>query len=156
MTTETPRPTPLAGGRVLLGAAAVALLAGLFVVAVGALAGGSGAAYGALVGSAVAVAVFLLGAGTVHVVAGVMPAASLLVALLTYTLQVAALALVLVGLDGSGLLDGALDRRWLAGALITATVAWLVAQIVFTSRARIPVYDLPPRAAGRRPEAGAP
>ena len=59
-----------------------------------------------------------------------MPAASLLVALLTYTLQLLVLALVLAGLNRSGLLDDALDRRWLAAAVIAGTVAWMVAQIV--------------------------
>ena len=135
-----------------------ALVTGLLVVLLGALTGGDTAAYGALAGALLVVGVFFLGAGFVHVAAGLVPAASLLVALLTYTLQLLVLALVFAALSRSGLLDDALDRRWLAGAVIAGTVAWMVAQIVLTMRLRLPVYDLPDRTdAGRpeRPEAGA-
>lgn len=138
----------------LVGAALVALVAGLLTVLVGALVGGSPAAYGALAGTLLVVAVFFLGAGFVHVAAGLVPAASLLVALLTYTLQVLVLALVFAALSRSGLLDGTLDRRWLAGAVITGTVAWMVAQIVLTARLRLPVYDLPDRPASDLPQGG--
>lgn len=155
MTTESTHTTPFRGGSVLLGAAAAALVVGLATVLVGALAGGTAAAFGALAGTLLVVAVFALGAGAVHLVAGVLPAASLLVALLTYTLQVVAMALVFAALSGSGLLDSVLHRAWLAGAVIGGTVAWLVAQVVLTSRLRIPAYDLPGKAPSGRPEAGA-
>lgn len=165
MTTASPRSTATSGASVLVGAALAALVTGLLVVLLGALTGGAPAAYGALAGTLLVVGVFFLGAGFVHVAAGLVPAASLLVALLTYTLQVLVLALVFAALSRSGLLDDALDRRWLAGAVIAGTLAWMVAQIVLTARLRLPVYDLPDRpsdqpsdrSAGRpeRPEAGA-
>ncbi|RYP86433.1 hypothetical protein EKO23_08995 [Nocardioides guangzhouensis] len=155
MTTETPRSTPFAGGSVLLGAAVAALVAGLVAVVVGAFVGGAEAAYGALAGALVVVAVFFLGAGLVHLVAGVLPAASLLVALLTYTLQVVLLAAVFVGLDRSGLLEDALDRAWLGGTVIACTVVWMIAQIVLAARLRIPAYDLGTSGSQDRPEAGA-
>ena len=151
MTTASPRSTATSGASVLFGAALAALVTGLGVTLVGALADGAPAAYGALAGTLLVVGVFFLGAGLVHVVAGLVPAASLLVALLTYTLQVLMLALVLAGLNRSGLLDDALDRRWLAAAVIAGTVAWMVAQIGLTARLRLPVYDVP-----ERPDAGAP
>ncbi|MET1060421.1 MAG: hypothetical protein ABWX84_12535 [Nocardioides sp.] len=146
----------------LFGAALAALVTGLVTTLVGALVDGAPAAYGALAGTLLVVGVFFLGAGLVHVVAGLLPAASLLVALLTYTLQVLVLALAFAALSRSGLLDDALDRRWLAGAVIAGTVAWMVAQIVLTARLRLPVYDLPdatdagaPAERPGRPEAGA-
>jgi hypothetical protein len=67
-----------------------------------------------------------------------------------------------VGLDRSGLLDDALDRRWLVAGVIAGTVAWMVAQIFLAARLRLPVYDLPektdagtPAERPERPEAGA-
>jgi ATP synthase protein I len=153
MTTASPRSTATSGASVLFGAALAALVAGLGVTLVGGLADGAPAAYGALAGTLLVVGVFFFGAGVVHVAAGLVPAASLLVALLTYTLQVLVLALVLAGLNRSGLLDDALDRRWLAAAVIAGTVAWMVAQIGLTARLRLPVYDLPERADADTPGA---
>ncbi|MDP3890717.1 hypothetical protein [Nocardioides sp.] len=143
MTTATQHRPGRPGARVLLGAAVVALGAGLVLSVAGALTRGSAAGCGALVGTLLAVGVFALGAFTINLVAGVMPSASLLVAMLTYTLQVVLMALVLIALSGSGALDGGLDRGWLAGAVITATLVWLLCQIVLVTRARIPAYDLP-------------
>jgi hypothetical protein len=151
MTTESKQVIRSRSGYTLLGAAISALLAGLVVVLIGALAQGPHAAYGALVGTALCVAVFGFGAFVVNVVAGVMPAAALLIAMLTYTMQVALMALAFLALTRSGVLDETLDRRWLGGAVITATMSWLVAQIWLSTRARIVAYDLP----GGQSEAGA-
>lgn len=131
------------GGPLLLGAAVTALLLGVVVVVTGSLVGGSAAAYGALVGTLLVVLVLGLGTFTVDAVAGVLPGAALMVALLTYTLQVVVLAAVFVALQGSGLLGDTLDRRWLAAGIIVGTLAWLAAQIRLTTTARIPAFDLP-------------
>lgn len=155
MTTESMHHTPRRGGAVLLGAAGGTLLVGVVVVLLGAATGGSPAAFGALAGTLLVVVVLAMGAGAVHVVADVLPAASLMVALLTYTLQVVLMAAVFAALSGSGLLDSVLDRRWLAGAVITGTLAWLAVQVTLTTRLRIPAYDLSGEAAVERPEAGA-
>ena len=155
MTTESPRTTATGGGSALLGAALVALVTGLLLVLVGAFVGGSPAAYGALAGTLIVVGVFALGAGVVHVAAGLVPAASLLVALLTYTLQVLLLAVVFLAIERSGLADDTLDRRWLAGAVIAGTLAWMIAQIVLAARLRLPAYDLGDPDVHDRPEAGA-
>jgi len=141
MTTES-KQVPRIGGSLLLGAAVFALLLGVLMVVLGALLGGSAAAYGALTGTLLAVVVLGLGTFTVDAVAGLMPSASLLVALLTYVLQVVLLAVAFGVLTSSGLLDDTLDRRWLAAAVIVGVLAWLVAQIRLTTKARIPVYDL--------------
>ena len=151
MTTESKQVIRPTGGYTLLGAALSALFAGLVVVAIGSLAQGRPAAYGALAGTALCVAVFAFGAFVVNVVAGLMPAAALLIALLTYTMQVAVMALAFFALTRSGVLDQTLDRAWLAAAVISATLSWLIAQIWLSTRARILAYDLP----GGQPEAGA-
>ncbi len=95
---------------------------------------GSSAAYAALVGTALVLAVLGFGSTVVNTVAGLMPAASLMVALLTYVLQVVLMALVFAALSGSGLLDDTLDREWLAGVVIGGTFVWLTAQVVLTTR----------------------
>jgi ATP synthase protein I len=140
MTTETPK---VRRATVLLGAASAALVAGLVLVLVAALTGGSDAAYGAVVGTLIVLGVFATGSFAVDLVAGVLPAAALLVALLTYTLQVVVMGLVFVALSGSGLLDDTIDRAWLGGTVIVGTFAWLFSQVVLTMRIRIPAYDLP-------------
>ncbi len=167
MTTESKQVTRPQGASLLLGVAVAGLAVTVVVTVVGALSSGSTAAYGALTGAGLALVVFMLGSFSVDAVARVMPAASLLVAMLTYTLQVVLMALVFVALSRSGLLDDTLDRRWLASGVIAVTLTWLVGQVWLTTRARIPVYDLPasPEAhsqarsesqnAGDRPEAGA-
>jgi ATP synthase protein I len=152
MTTEAPRPPQVdrdSGVSVLVGAAAAALLLGLAISLVGALASGSEAALGALVGTALVVLVLAGGSLVVNLVAGVMPTAALMFALLTYTLQVGLMGLVFVVLSEAGLLDSTLDRSWLAGTVIGGTAIWLVSQVLLVTRRRIPVYDLPPQAGER-------
>ena len=143
MTTETKRRSRDAGLSVLLGAAVTATLLGVVLSVVGWFVDGSDALGGGLVGTALAVGVFAFGVVTVHVVADVLPAASLLVAVLTYALQLGALALAFAAISGSGLLDETLHRSWLGAAVIAVTAVWLVTQLVATTRRRIPVYDLP-------------
>ena len=142
MTTETPLSRPRGSARVLLVTGLLALAIGAVLALVGALVDGSAAAYGALVGSGLAVAVLWGGATVVDLVAGLMPAASLLVAVLTYGLQVVLMGLVLLALGRSGLLDATVDRHWVGGSVIAVTATWLVAQITLTTRRRIPAYDL--------------
>lgn len=143
MTTEPAPVTHRPGPSVLARAALASLALGAAAVVAGALAQGSPAAYGAAVGTLVVVGVFGFGSFVVDTVATLMPTAALLVALLTYTLQVVAMGLVFVALSGSGLLGDELDREWLAGTVIAGTAAWVLCQIVLTMRARIPIYDLP-------------
>ena len=116
---------------------------GVAAAVTGALVAGAPAAYGAAVGILIVVGVFGFGSFVVNTVAALMPTAALLVAMLTYTLQVVAMGLVFVALSRSGLLDAELDREWLAGTVIAGTLVWVVSQIVVTMRVRIPIYDLP-------------
>lgn len=142
MTTAPPSPAGFSGSGVLAKAGLVTLAVGVVsAVLAGVVTGASGAA-GVAVGVAILLVVFGGGAFFVNLVAGVIPTASLLIAMLTYTLQVLVMALVLVALSRSGLLDDTLDRRWLAGSVIVGTFVWLTAQVVLVTRARIPAFAL--------------
>jgi len=127
----------------VIGGGSTLALTAVVVVLAGIVSGGPGAA-GAAVGAALALVVFVAGTLVVGAVARLVPSAALLVALMTFTLQVLLMALVFWRLTGSGLLDdGTLHRGWLAAALIGATLTWSAGQIVAVTKARIPVYDLP-------------
>lgn len=117
-------------------------LVGVAATATAALATGAPGTRGALIGAGLVIGTFGFGALTVNAVASVMPSASLLVALLTYTLQIALLGLVFWGLTSSGATEDSIDATWLGGTAVAATVAWLVGQITGAVRARQPVYDL--------------
>jgi ATP synthase protein I len=140
MTTEQPRTRQ---GRSVLGPLAVTATMGLLLVALAAVLTGPSGALGALIGTGLVATVFTFGAVAVGLVALVAPAASLLVALLTYTLQVVLVGMVYVGLSSGGALDGPVDARWLSAAVIACTLAWTATQITVTVRSRQPVYDLP-------------
>ena len=102
------------GGQVRAALLVTALL-GLVGTGLGALLGGSPAALGAAVGFAMVLVFFGTGAVVVNAVASVSPSASMLVALLTYTLQVVLVGVVFAALDRSGALDGTVDRTWAGG-----------------------------------------
>jgi ATP synthase protein I len=137
------------GVRVLLTGAAATVSLGLVAAVVSWLLAGSAAGLGALVGVTLIVVVATGGTLMVNAVAGVMPTASLLVALLTYTLQLLVLLLAFVWLERSGLLADTLDRGWLGGAVVGGTVLWLATLVRLTFRARIPTYDLSEGVRGR-------
>ncbi len=159
MTTETAGTTGLnprsSGARALVGAVVATVVVGLVLVALAAAVADRPAVLGALVGSAVGVVVFAFGTFSVDAVAKLMPAASLLVALVTYTLQIVVMALVFVALSRSGLLGADLDRGWLGGAIIAVALVWSAAQLRLATTARIPAYDLPSHPAGPPAEGGA-
>ncbi|WP_183095757.1 hypothetical protein [Nocardioides stalactiti] len=148
MTTTTPGPLALA--------AAVTTVVGVVVVLVAALVSGSEGAYGALVGTAIAFLVFAFGAFAVDAVARLMPVASLLVAMLTYTMQVLLMLVVFVGLNRSGALDDTLDRGWLGGAIIIGVLAWTAAQLTASAKARIPAFETRGESPGEPPVHGTP
>jgi hypothetical protein len=147
MTTESKQDTRqvlTAGVSPLLGATAAGAgtVAVLCVVAV-LVDGGRGLA-GAAVGGVLTLAVFVLGIGLVNLAARVLPAASLLVALLTYTLQLLVLALAVVALERSGVAGDDLSRGWFAASVIAVTVLWLVGQVVAATKQRIAAFDPAP------------
>ena len=145
MTTESMQDTRRGASPLLVasvaGAGAVVLLA-----VAGRLVDGAPGLTGALVGGVLTLAVFVLGIGLVNVAARVLPAASLMVALLTYTLQLLVLVLAVVVLDRTGLAGDELSRGWFAAGVIAVTVLWLLGQVVTATRQRIPAFEEPVRA----------
>ncbi len=147
-----PRSGPGGGTtRLLLRAAATTALLGLLGAAVAALVAGGPGAVGVLVGTTLAVVVLLGGSLAVDAVAGVLPAASLLVALLTFALQVLVVLLVLLALERSGSLGVAVDRTWLGVTVIVATLLWLAVQVRLHVTTRVPVWDTPAGEAAEAP-----
>lgn len=145
MTTATspnePRSAPLVG-TVVRATLVSTFLAGLLLSGLALLVGGQPAAYGALLGTGMVTVFFGLGTVVLEVVAAISPNASLLLALLTYTLQVVLLALVFAALDSSGALDGPVDGRWLGLTVIGGTFVWLGTHLYRAVRVRQPLYDL--------------
>lgn len=125
----------LVAGLCVAGAVAVATL-------VASLTGDRSDALGALAGGSIAWCFLLFGSLVVEVAIRIAPQAAMLMALLTYTLQVLLVAVVFVVLTSSGTLDTALSRGWLAGGVVAATLAWTAAQLITTVKTRIPVYDI--------------
>ncbi|MDQ3615795.1 MAG: hypothetical protein M3393_04060 [Actinomycetota bacterium] len=119
------------------------LAAGLTAVLVSALVAGAPAALGAAIAVVMVCLFFALGAMVLDVVTTVAPAASLLVALLTYTLNVVLVGIAFISLSHSGALAGPVDAQWLGGTVIVCTLVWTLAQVVSSTRTRQPVYDLP-------------
>ena len=144
MTTESKQDTrqvtraaasPLLGAG-LAGAAAVLVLAVVAVVV-----DGSPGLAGALVGGLLTLAVFAVGTTLVSAAARTLPAASLLVALLTYTLQLLVLAVAVGALERSGLAGEQLSRGWFAAAVIAVTCLWLAGHVRGALRQRIPAFE---------------
>lgn len=115
--------------------------AGVLLAMLGWLLTGSHGAMGAGFGTLLVVGFFGFGAVTVNLVAAVTPRASMVVALLTYVLQVLMLALALVGLSRSDLAPGTVDPRWVAGAVLVGTLVWTGALLVGTVRAGVPPVE---------------
>lgn len=143
MTTES-KPGPRTGLSPLLGAVAAGAVAVLVLVVAAALTDGRAAVVGAASGGVLTLVVFALGIAVVGAVARVMPSASLLVALMTYALQLLVLALCITAIDRAGVGSETLSRGWFAAGVIAVTLLWMVGQLLAATRQRIPVYDLHP------------
>jgi hypothetical protein len=141
MTTES-KTGPRKGWSPVLGALAAGAVAVLVLGVVAGLADGRPGAVGAGVGGVVTLIVFALGVAAVGFVARLLPGASMLVALMTYALQLLVLAVVVTAIDRAGVDPATLSRGWFAAGVIVVTLAWVVGQLVAATRQRIPVYDL--------------
>lgn len=142
MTTESKQDTR-PGVQLLLGAAGAALVAGSVMALIAWLVADLTAFRSVAVSTLLVVVVIGFGVFVLNTVASIMPSATVLVALVTYAVQLVVLAAVVLGFARNEMMDGAFDRRWFGGGVAVATLAWMVAQIVAAVRARIPVYDLP-------------
>jgi ATP synthase protein I len=137
-----------AGLAVNLAAAGLAVAVGVLVGGIGAAlglaVGGRPQALGAVLGAGLMTGFYVFGTVTVSLVAAYAPRASLLVALLTYVLQVGVLALVLAEVQRAAARGGAgpaVDVAWAGGAVVVATVVWLVLLVVRALRSVPPVSE---------------
>jgi ATP synthase protein I len=146
MTTAT---SPATGATRPYGAAALqvavagSVLVSLPLAVAGGLVGDRSGLLGVVAGAGLALLVLATGLVVVDLVATVLPSASMLVALLTYTLEVVALGALLVAFSRAEGLAETLAPRWLGAGLVAVALAWTVALVVHATRARVPVYDLP-------------
>ncbi|MGZ4475194.1 MAG: hypothetical protein ACXVWW_05770 [Nocardioides sp.] len=131
----------------LLVAASFAVVVGLLIGLGAELLSGHGALGAALAGAGIGIGVLFFGSFLVDLVASVMPAAALLVALLTYTLQLVLLLVLLIAIDHSHVFAAPAEARALATSVIGVVLAWTVAQIMLAVRRRTPVFDLPGQSA---------
>jgi ATP synthase protein I len=126
----------------------------------GGLVDGSSGALGALVGGGTALLFFLFGSLLVMAATRMAPQVSMLVALMTFTLQIVLVAAVFAALGSSDAMGSWLSDGWVAAGVVVAAAAWIVGQMVGTARARIPVYDVelpsPSQAPSQSREVGAP
>ncbi|MCW2737923.1 hypothetical protein [Nocardioides sp.] len=140
MTTES-KPGTRTGFSPLLGAVAAGVVAVVVLVVAASLTDGRPAVVGAASGGVLTLVVFALGIAAVGFVARLLPAASLLVALLTYLLQLLVLAVCVMAIERAGVSDDDLSRGWFAAGVIAVTMLWLAGQLVAATRQRIPAYD---------------
>lgn len=143
MTTES-TPGTRTGWSPLLGAVAAGAVAVLVLVLAAAVIDGRAAVAGAASGGGLTLLVFASGTAVVGTVARLMPTASLLVALMTYALQLLVLALCITAIDRAGVGAETLSRGWFAAGVIAVALLWMVGQLLTATRQRIPVYDLHP------------
>lgn len=140
MTTES-KPGTRTGLSPLLGAVGAGAVAVLVLVVAAAVTDGRPAVVGAAAGGVLTLVVFASGIVVVGLVARLMPGASLLVALMTYALQLLVLALCITAIDQAGVGAETLSRGWFASGVIAVTMLWMLGQLVAATRQRIPVYD---------------
>ncbi len=98
MTTES-KTGPRRGLSPVLGALAAGTVAVVVLLVVAGIVDGRPGVVGAAVGGVLTLAVFALGLAAVGFVARLLPGASMLVALMTYTLQLLVLAVVVIAID---------------------------------------------------------
>ena len=108
-------------------ALAVVLVGGLAAGVVAGLVEGQPQLLAVLLGAGLVCGFFVFGALSTNLAAAYLPQASLVVALLTYVLQVVGLWVVMLAVTRSGLTDTAVDAGWLAGTVIVGTLLWVVA-----------------------------
>ena len=142
-----PGSSPGVAGRVVRRALLATLVLGALLAAVGGAVSGAPALVGVLVGTALVCVFFGLGTMVLTWVTKVSPAASLLVGLMTYTLQVIVLGLVFAVLQASGLMGSTIDGTWLGCTVIAGTFLWLAIQVPPSACA--PASSLRPPGRGR-------
>lgn len=128
--------------------AAVVLLA--LIAALGFALDGRPGGLGALVGGGVVLAVFVFGTFMTNAAAQILPRLSLLIAMLTYLLQLLVVLLAMLALEGSSAVGDTLARGWIAAGVVTLALGWTWLQLGLTLRLRQPLFHVPEAGAGSR------
>lgn len=140
MTTEARATTPLAP--MVRAVALPSLAVGLVIAVIAFAVDGAGAFWSALAGALLASAFFATGQVVLHVLRSVPPATLLLVALLTYVLQVVVLLAVYASFVRDAGPGSAFSATAFGVAIIASTAVWIVGLIRVAKRERIPLYQL--------------
>jgi ATP synthase protein I len=140
MTTEARASTPL----VPLVRAAVlpGLAVGGAVSLVALLIEGSGGFWGAVSGTLLVTAFFATGQVVLHAFKNTDPGFLLIIALLTYALQVVVLLAIYVGFANGGTSRDEFSTKAFGVAVLASTAVWIFGLIRVAKRERIPLYDL--------------
>ncbi len=148
---------------VLVQAVVWVVVAAVVTCVAGGVVDGSAGARGAAVGGLISLVFFGFGSLVVNTATRLAPEAAMVVALTSYALQVALVAVAFAVIKASGALGDTLSAGWVAGGVVAATIAWTIGQLTATARSRVPVYDIDlpgaaetgPAQRSRDPEAGA-
>lgn len=116
--------------------AAAFTVAAVCILAIVAATQGERALAGALVGGLAVLGVLLFGVTTMAAVVKVAPGMAMLVAMSTYLVQVMVLLALWSRHQRDEQMQDALSAEWLAGGIITATVAWLTGHVLVAYRHR--------------------
>lgn len=128
--------------RVLLAAALWVLASTVVLTVAGAFAGRT-EALSALLGGGIVLVFFAFGAVVVGAASRLAPQTALMVAMVTYTLQVVLIAVIFTALTDADAFASDLSAGWLAGALIVGTFAWMAGQLITTLRTPIAPWEGP-------------
>lgn len=126
--------------RVLRAGALGVLLTTTITVVLAALISDAAGVRAALLGGGMVLVFFAFGAVVVGTAARLAPGTAILVALMTYTLQVLLVGLVFAALTTSDAFDASLREGWLAAALIAGTFSWMGGQLLATLRTPVPPW----------------
>jgi ATP synthase protein I len=141
MTTAIPRQEPALRVPGVGRALAVTFLVGIAAAGLALVIAGDEQLVGALVGTAVVAVFFLFGMLNTALAAAFAPRTALMVAMLTYTIQVVGLGVLLAALVRSGVAGDQLDIRWLGGTVIVGALGWTVALVVDALRTPVEIWS---------------
>jgi ATP synthase protein I len=126
-------------GSLVRTAVVLCLVAGVVSAIASTLAVGVDGLYGALVGTGVVLVFFGLGHVVLMMLRDIEPSMLLLVAMLTYLLQVVCLLAVFASF---ATWSGDISTRALGLTIIACTICWTVGLVLSSRRQRIPLFDL--------------
>lgn len=126
-------------GSSLRTAVALCLVTGGVSAVVSGLAAGADALSGALIGTGLVLVFFGLGHVVLTMLRDIEPSMLLLIAMLTYVLQVVCLLAVFASVSAW---SGDISTRTLGITIIACTICWTVGLVLSSRRQRIPLFDL--------------